>query len=179
MTGWAHAQTWLSLMAVMGESGTLRERLPGTVAAGRFHGKTGTLRDVIALSGTVIGDDGPRYHLAVIANEADGPGRWVARTLMDELVLQLSADRLPSGCTETRRRGARSASTAPAVRDRPADRSAGVEGHDAAAVGPKAGARRTTEVRSRTTRPRWPAKGASSSSIRSSLPSGLARSARR
>jgi serine-type D-Ala-D-Ala carboxypeptidase/endopeptidase (penicillin-binding protein 4) len=94
-----HARTWRSLMAVMGESGTLRDRLPGTVAAGRFHGKTGTLRDVIALSGTVSGDDGPRYHLAVIANEADGSGRWVARTLTDELVLQLSAD--VAGCDVT------------------------------------------------------------------------------
>jgi serine-type D-Ala-D-Ala carboxypeptidase/endopeptidase (penicillin-binding protein 4) len=96
MMGSHHAETWRSLMAVMGESGTLRDRLTGTVAAGRFHGKTGTLRDVVALSGTVVGDDGTRYHLAVIANDADGMGRWVARSLMDELVLQLSAE--VAGC---------------------------------------------------------------------------------
>jgi serine-type D-Ala-D-Ala carboxypeptidase/endopeptidase (penicillin-binding protein 4) len=97
MTSGPHAETWLSLMAVMGESGTLRERLRGTVAAGRFHGKTGTLRDVTALSGSVIGNDGARYHLAVIANDATGPGRWAARELMDELILQLSAD--TAGCS--------------------------------------------------------------------------------
>lgn len=96
MTDGPVAQTWVSLMAVMGETGTLRERLRGTVAAGRFHGKTGTLRDVTALSGAVVGDDGTRYHLAVLANEASGAGRWVARQLMDEVVLQLSAD--VAGC---------------------------------------------------------------------------------
>ena len=92
MTDGPAAETWVSLMAVMGETGTLRQRLRGTVAQGRFRGKTGTLRDVTALSGAVIGDDGTRYHLAVLANEADGPGRWVARELMDELALQLSAE---------------------------------------------------------------------------------------
>ncbi len=91
MTDGPVAETWVSLMAVMGETGTLRQRLRGTVAEGRFRGKTGTLRDVTALSGAVIGDDGTRYHLAVLANDADGPGRWVARQLMDELALQLSA----------------------------------------------------------------------------------------
>ena len=99
MTDGRHAQTWRSLMAVMGESGTLRERLRGTVAAGRFHGKTGTLRDVTALSGMVTDADGGRYHLAVVANDAQGQGRWVARQLMDELILQLSAD--VAGCAVT------------------------------------------------------------------------------
>ncbi len=99
MTDGPQSETWQSLMAVMGESGTLRERLRGTVASGRFLGKTGTLRDVTALSGAVVGDGGERYHLAVIANEADGPGRWVARQLMDELVLQLSAE--VQGCDVT------------------------------------------------------------------------------
>ena len=96
MTDGPAAETWVSLMAVMGETGTLRQRLRGTVAQGRFRGKTGTLRDVTALSGAVIGDDGTRYHLAVLANDADGPGRWVARELMDELALQLSAE--VAGC---------------------------------------------------------------------------------
>ena len=99
MASGPQAETWASLMAVMGESGTLRQRLTGTVAAGRFYGKTGTLRDVMALSGAVIGEGDERYHLAVIANDADGPGRWVTRELMDELVLQLSAE--VAGCDVT------------------------------------------------------------------------------
>jgi serine-type D-Ala-D-Ala carboxypeptidase/endopeptidase (penicillin-binding protein 4) len=92
MTGSRHGPTWTSLMAVTGESGTLRQRLRGTPAAGRFHGKTGTLRDVTSLSGAVVGDDGTRYHLAVLANEASGQDRWVARSLMDELILALVAE---------------------------------------------------------------------------------------
>ena len=86
-----HAPVWTSLMAVMGESGTLRSRLANSVATGRFVGKTGTLRDVAALTGTVVGDDGRRYHLAVIAN-ADGQARWLSRTFVDELIVLLSAD---------------------------------------------------------------------------------------
>lgn len=86
-----HAGTWRSLMAVMGESGTLSERMRGTVAVGRFMGKTGTLRDVTALSGAVVDDDEPRFHLAVLANDPGG-GRWAARVLMDELILALVAE---------------------------------------------------------------------------------------
>jgi serine-type D-Ala-D-Ala carboxypeptidase/endopeptidase (penicillin-binding protein 4) len=91
MTGSRHGEVWTSLMAVMGEDGTLHRRLRGTPAQGRFLGKTGTLRDVTALAGAVVGDDGGRYHLAVIANDP-GEGRWIARLLMDELVLALVAD---------------------------------------------------------------------------------------
>ena len=86
-----HAPVWTSLMAVMGESGTLRSRLTNSVATGRFVGKTGTLRDVTALTGAVVGDNGRRYHLAVIAN-ADGQARWLSRTFVDELIVLLSAD---------------------------------------------------------------------------------------
>ncbi len=86
-----YASTWTSLMAEMGRSGTLAKRLRGTVADGRFRGKTGTLRDVSALAGTVHGDGPRRYHLAVIAN-ADGQARWLARTFADELIVLLAAD---------------------------------------------------------------------------------------
>jgi serine-type D-Ala-D-Ala carboxypeptidase/endopeptidase (penicillin-binding protein 4) len=87
-----HAAVWRSLMAVTGESGTLDGRLRGTIASGRFAGKTGTLRDVAGLTGTVTLDGQPRYHLAVIVNDADGNQRWVARTVADELILALVAD---------------------------------------------------------------------------------------
>jgi D-alanyl-D-alanine carboxypeptidase/D-alanyl-D-alanine-endopeptidase (penicillin-binding protein 4) len=87
-----HAETWASLQAVAGESGTLRQRLRGTPAAGRLFGKTGTLNDVTALNGAVVGDAGDRYHFAVIGNDAAGAGRWPVRAFMDELVLLLAAD---------------------------------------------------------------------------------------
>lgn len=83
---------WQELMAVSGESGTLRRRLRGTVAAGRLRGKTGTLDDVRSLAGTVFGPEGGRYHLAVIVNDLAGPARWPARELTDEIVLTLVED---------------------------------------------------------------------------------------
>jgi serine-type D-Ala-D-Ala carboxypeptidase/endopeptidase (penicillin-binding protein 4) len=92
MTDSRFGSTWGTLMAVSGESGTLRQRLHGTPAAGRFLGKTGTLNDVTSLAGMVVGDDGGRYHLAIVANDATGTDRWTARALMDELVLALVAD---------------------------------------------------------------------------------------
>lgn len=92
MTEHRHAEVWRSLMAVAGESGTLRTRLRGTPAQGRVLGKTGTLRDVSALSGVVDGDDGRRYHFAVLANDAQGADRAVLRTMVDELALLLAAD---------------------------------------------------------------------------------------
>lgn len=86
-----HAATWASLMAVTGRSGTLEWRLAGTPADGRFAGKTGTLRDVSGLVGSIAGTGGRRYHLAVVANDA-GDARWVARGLADDLILLLVAD---------------------------------------------------------------------------------------
>ena len=92
-----HADTWASLQAVAGESGTLRRRLRGTPVEGRLYGKTGTLNDVTGLTGAVVGDDGDRYHLAVVGNAAAAEDRWVARAVMDELALVLAAD--VQGCT--------------------------------------------------------------------------------
>lgn len=86
-----HAGLWDGLKAVTGESGTLSRRLRGTIAEGRFAGKTGTLRDVTGLVGTVDGDGGRSYHLAVLANHPGQP-RWLAQRLADELVLLLTAD---------------------------------------------------------------------------------------
>jgi serine-type D-Ala-D-Ala carboxypeptidase/endopeptidase (penicillin-binding protein 4) len=94
--------SWRSFQAVAGRSGTLDGRLRGTPAEGRLLGKTGTLRDVAALTGQVIALDadpeGParpderRYHLTVLGNEADGTGRGVTRALVDEIALALVAD---------------------------------------------------------------------------------------
>jgi serine-type D-Ala-D-Ala carboxypeptidase/endopeptidase (penicillin-binding protein 4) len=86
-----HAASWQAAMASMGETGTLRSRLVGTPAVGRFVGKTGSLNDVQSLSGTVVGPTGRSYHLAVIAN-ADGQARWLSRVFVDELILLLVRD---------------------------------------------------------------------------------------
>lgn len=89
----ARGDRWRDLMAVAGRSGTLRGWLEGTVAAGAFAGKTGSLEDVRSVAGAVDGPDGRRYHLAILANGLD---RWQdrarARLLMRALVLTLAAD---------------------------------------------------------------------------------------
>lgn len=87
-----HAAAWADAMAVAGREGTLRRRLLGTLAEGRFRGKSGTLDDVKSLVGAVAGPAGRRYHLAVIGNGVDGSDRLRLRVLMDELVLALAAD---------------------------------------------------------------------------------------
>ena len=46
-------------LPVAGQTGTLRFRLQGTPAAGRLRAKTGTLDDVVALSGFVLPKPGP------------------------------------------------------------------------------------------------------------------------
>jgi serine-type D-Ala-D-Ala carboxypeptidase/endopeptidase (penicillin-binding protein 4) len=90
---------WQDLLAVAGESGTLRGRLRGTIAEGRLAGKTGALRDVRALAGQVNAVDGRRYHFAVAGSELDGLGIQSVRRLMDDLAVLL-ADH-PPGCLPT------------------------------------------------------------------------------
>lgn len=86
------ADEWEPLMAVAGQSGTLRRRLVGTVGEGRLRGKTGTLRDVRSLAGAVVGPDDARYYFAVLGNELAGEGPGAVRALQDELVLLLAED---------------------------------------------------------------------------------------
>lgn len=91
-----HGDEWRALMAVAGENGTLRRRLRGTLADGRLRGKTGTLEDVRALTASVEGDGGRRFHLTVIGNDLGGEDRDRVRLLTDEIVLRLTEDLL--GC---------------------------------------------------------------------------------
>ena len=101
MTAGPHATAWEDSMAVAGERGTLRYRLQGTAAAGRFLGKTGTLDDVKAVVGHVRptrSGQGP-LHVAVVSNGAPAGGQWAVTVLMDRLALVL-ADHL-DGCRTT------------------------------------------------------------------------------
>ena len=95
-----YAGLWLDLMATAGHSGTLRNRLVGTPAAGRVRGKTGTLDDVRALSGVVLSDVQPRYRFVVIGNSLNQEGIAAVRKLQDELVQVLARDAAvcPTGC---------------------------------------------------------------------------------
>ncbi len=87
MTNTEVGDAWASFQAVAGEDGTLRGRLRGTIAQGRFRGKTGTLNDVRSLAGAVEGPDGSRYHLALVGN---GGEVWRLNPLADAIVLRLT-----------------------------------------------------------------------------------------
>ena len=66
------AQAWLSSLAVSATDGTLRSRFKNTNAAGRIHGKTGTLSTVIALSG-ILDIDPARPLVFSLVTNADSP----------------------------------------------------------------------------------------------------------
>ena len=82
----ASSARWRGLLARAGRRGTLRSRLTGTVAAGRFYGKTGTLRDVRSLVGTVTGPRGQAVHLALVGNRLDPAETDRVRRLADRVV---------------------------------------------------------------------------------------------
>jgi serine-type D-Ala-D-Ala carboxypeptidase/endopeptidase (penicillin-binding protein 4) len=83
---------WQAMQAIAGQSGTLRRRLAGTIAEGRLWGKTGSLRDVRALTGTIAGPHGERRHVTVMGNGLDGPSAEAVRGLTDQIVLTLTGD---------------------------------------------------------------------------------------
>jgi D-alanyl-D-alanine carboxypeptidase/D-alanyl-D-alanine-endopeptidase (penicillin-binding protein 4) len=75
-------------LAVAGETGTLRNRLPGPLTRGVVHGKTGTTDIASALSGYV----GTRYVFVLLQNGE--PVDWTAaHTVQDRFVTALA--RLP------------------------------------------------------------------------------------
>ena len=81
---------WVDLLAVTGVRGTLRSRLDGTVAQQRVFGKTGSLRDVSALVGTVVGTEGRTAHFAIVGNRLKST--TPLRELTDKAVLALAEE---------------------------------------------------------------------------------------
>ncbi|MEK8032396.1 D-alanyl-D-alanine carboxypeptidase/D-alanyl-D-alanine-endopeptidase [Ideonella sp. DXS29W] len=70
----------ISSLPVTGTDGTLKR---STATAGRAHLKTGSLRDVAAVAGYVLGDSGRRYVLVAIVNH---PNAGASRAALDALV---------------------------------------------------------------------------------------------
>jgi D-alanyl-D-alanine carboxypeptidase/D-alanyl-D-alanine-endopeptidase (penicillin-binding protein 4) len=82
---------WERTFAVAGVSGTLVSRMTGADTLGRFHGKTGTLWDTIALSGVLHhAYDGHRYRVSILQN--DVPDQTEARALADAVVALVGTD---------------------------------------------------------------------------------------
>jgi serine-type D-Ala-D-Ala carboxypeptidase/endopeptidase (penicillin-binding protein 4) len=70
----------MASLPVTGLDGTLRR---SRAQAGRAHLKTGSLRDVTALAGYVLGSSGKRYVLVAMVNH---PNANAARPALDALV---------------------------------------------------------------------------------------------
>jgi D-alanyl-D-alanine carboxypeptidase len=78
-------------LAIGAVDGTLAGRLDSPDTAGRFFGKTGTLRDTIATSGVLHNrHDGHRYAIALIANDVHTAS--AARLSQDTIVRILARD---------------------------------------------------------------------------------------
>ncbi len=73
----------MASLPVTGLDGTLRRSRGNAATTGRAHLKTGSLRDVQALAGYVLGASGKRYVLVAIVNH---PNAGAARTALDALV---------------------------------------------------------------------------------------------
>jgi D-alanyl-D-alanine carboxypeptidase/D-alanyl-D-alanine-endopeptidase (penicillin-binding protein 4) len=73
----------MASLPVTGLDGTLRRSRGNAATTGRAHLKTGSLRDVQALAGYVLGASGKRYVLVAIVNHANA---GAARSALDALV---------------------------------------------------------------------------------------------
>lgn len=83
-------EQWVPLLAVTGNRGTLRSRLVGTVAQNRVYGKTGSLRDVSALVGTVAGTENRVVHFAIVGNSLTSTYRM--RVVTDRTILAIAEE---------------------------------------------------------------------------------------
>ncbi|MFL6375604.1 MAG: D-alanyl-D-alanine carboxypeptidase/D-alanyl-D-alanine-endopeptidase [Pyrinomonadaceae bacterium] len=83
-----NAAVWRNALAVGGVDGTLRNRFKGTKVADNFHGKTGTLDQVSALSGYVTTASGEQLVVSIIVNNV--PNIADRLRIIDGIVVQLA-----------------------------------------------------------------------------------------
>ena len=83
-----YARNYWASMAIAGQRGTLRNLYKGTLLEGQFHGKTGTITGVRAISGVLDTADGPRY-VSAISNGAGSPNTTIGRVLMAVMKVEL------------------------------------------------------------------------------------------
>ncbi len=91
----------MASLPVTGLDGTLRRTRGNAATAGRAHLKTGSLRDVQALAGYVLGASGKRYVLVAMINH---PNAGAARPALDALVQWAISDSAPSRPNSTAER---------------------------------------------------------------------------
>ena len=85
-----YGRDYLASMAVAGQRGTLRNLYVGTPLQGKFHGKTGTITGVRAISGVLVTNDGPRY-VSAISNGASSPNETIGLVLREAQNTRLCA----------------------------------------------------------------------------------------
>jgi D-alanyl-D-alanine carboxypeptidase/D-alanyl-D-alanine-endopeptidase (penicillin-binding protein 4) len=83
-----YARNYVASMAIAGQRGTLRNLYKGTPLEGQFHGKTGTITGVRAISGVVDTADGPRF-VSAISNGAGSPNTTIAQVLLAVMKVEL------------------------------------------------------------------------------------------
>jgi D-alanyl-D-alanine carboxypeptidase/D-alanyl-D-alanine-endopeptidase (penicillin-binding protein 4) len=82
--------TWIDLLPVAGEDGSLRERFRSPGVRGRIHAKTGSMEGVAALAGYVTAADAEPLAFAIFMNH----GRMKepeARSLIDRIATEIAA----------------------------------------------------------------------------------------
>lgn len=93
-----YADAFWGSMPIAGDSRDLR-RMGGTAAAGNLQAKTGTIRNVSALSGRVRTGDGEPVYFSIVAN--DVPSSWGAKDVEDRIGERLAAFRRQNGPVRT------------------------------------------------------------------------------
>jgi serine-type D-Ala-D-Ala carboxypeptidase/endopeptidase (penicillin-binding protein 4) len=79
-----HRETWIGLLPVGGQDGTLSSRMGGPPAAGRIRAKTGSLSHVAALSGYAERAGGDLVAFSILVNNFNRPASEV-RGVMDRI----------------------------------------------------------------------------------------------
>jgi D-alanyl-D-alanine carboxypeptidase len=78
---WADNETLWNMLPVAGVDGSLTERFRGTPAQGRVHGKTGSLKNVNALSGYATTLRGERIAYSIMVNNHNLTSRVALQTI--------------------------------------------------------------------------------------------------
>jgi serine-type D-Ala-D-Ala carboxypeptidase/endopeptidase (penicillin-binding protein 4) len=81
--------TWVSLLPVGGEDGTLATRFAGAAAARRIHAKTGSLSQVAALSGYIDSRTRGTLVFSILVNNFNAPASEI-RAIIDRIALMLA-----------------------------------------------------------------------------------------
>jgi D-alanyl-D-alanine carboxypeptidase/D-alanyl-D-alanine-endopeptidase (penicillin-binding protein 4) len=84
-----HRETWISLLPLGGEDGTLSTRFNGNREGRRIHAKTGSLSHVAALSGYVESKTRGMVAFAILTNNFNAPGSEI-RAAIDKIALMLA-----------------------------------------------------------------------------------------